>query len=672
MGIEKFMNQFNNLFNMAHYIDYKTNNLQKIDDVDEIIFDFNSIIHNCIHEMTNELKNNPNIEDDVMIQIVSNNFINHIYNTIKTENCKISIFMDGVPSLNKMNEQKHRKFYSRLISKLNSNNKNEISWDRNKISPGTEFMINLTEYLKSQEFSNKLNKKMNNVKIVFISDTFDIDEAEIKIVRYIKKIYKKNKKYIIYSPDADVLLLCMSFNKKNINTIRIEYDNHDGYKYRYVNIDKFMYIMYKYIKIYKYFILNIDNENVIEKIKVKYNKYYNNIIELICLSMKNNEYIKSLNIKKIDTKNILENKYDVINDLILLFIFFGNDFMPKICSITLNEIEINLFLFHYCSGVIKYVMKNDNNNQYFSKKIDLDILLSILKDISNIELNYINNSLPQKTNGVINSGIRYIKPDFNHNKYLFKTINPLKIVLNNQKNNNQYKYFDIDNIPENIKYNINEYTKYIEYMSKKHGYNNVNNTCINYLNGIYWIKDSYFNGIINKWIYGNIFSPLLINLYEGLKNNINIIGKNIYNDKIIDNNLLTPELQFIITCPYDRNDDNIKMINAFTSDTKYIKIILNKIKNMDKIVNKKFYISSIDLSKKLNEYIVKNKLNNENNINNYQMKYKNSNFINYMNLYDSYNIDEIVCFNQKYLEKCHITYNTFDFINNDIILLINK
>ena len=57
--------------------------------------------------------------------------------------------MDGVPSLNKMNEQKHRKFYSRLISKLNSNNKNEISWDRNKISPGTEFMINLTEYLKS-------------------------------------------------------------------------------------------------------------------------------------------------------------------------------------------------------------------------------------------------------------------------------------------------------------------------------------------------------------------------------------------------------------------------------------------------------------------------------------------------------------------------------------------
>jgi len=46
MGIDKFMNQFNNTFNIAYYIKNK-----KIDNINELIFDFNSIIHNSINDL---------------------------------------------------------------------------------------------------------------------------------------------------------------------------------------------------------------------------------------------------------------------------------------------------------------------------------------------------------------------------------------------------------------------------------------------------------------------------------------------------------------------------------------------------------------------------------------------------------------------------------------------
>jgi 5'-3' exonuclease len=198
MGIDKFMNQLNNTFNIAFYI--KEN---KLNDISELIFDFNSIIHNSINDLLLFI-NNKQIDkieiDDEMVNIVSNNFINHIKNTINTNiKCLISIFFDGVPSINKINEQKHRKFYGRLEKKIGEiinintairgDGKND--WDRNKISPGTDFMIKLARYFKSYEFKNLLYKNIDNVEINIISDTLEIDEAEIKIVRYIKNNYKK-------------------------------------------------------------------------------------------------------------------------------------------------------------------------------------------------------------------------------------------------------------------------------------------------------------------------------------------------------------------------------------------------------------------------------------------------------------------------------------------------
>lgn len=105
MGIDKFLNQFDKSFKISRYID--ENSKIQCDNI-ELIFDFNSIIHNSIHDL-DKLETN---DDDTMIDIVCSNFIKHITNTTYSNtHINISIFLDGVPSLNKMYEQKHRKFY---------------------------------------------------------------------------------------------------------------------------------------------------------------------------------------------------------------------------------------------------------------------------------------------------------------------------------------------------------------------------------------------------------------------------------------------------------------------------------------------------------------------------------------------------------------------------------
>lgn len=685
------MNQFNNTFNIAYYI--KEN---KFNNINELLFDFNAIIHISINDLlifinkNNNDKQLNNIEiDNIMIEIVSNNFINHIFNTIDTSNnkdnkCLISIFLDGVPSINKINEQKHRKFYGRLYEKLGYKLKintairgdGNYNWDRNKISPGTDFMIKLSNHFKSYEFKNNLYNKILNVQLNIISDTLEYDEAEIKIVRYIKNNYNNKNKYIIYSPDADMILLSLGFNKQNINIIRIEYEN-DNYIYNYVNVDLLSDLLYKNILLYKYFILNIDNPDIINKIKLKFSDINIDInIQLLNIIYNDKNYYDSIiNIIKnkqffLDNK-ILKSKNNIINDLILLFIFFGNDFIPKINTINLNEIEINLFLFYYTSAILKLlvVYPDLKKKYYISKNLNPYSLLFIIKELSNIELNFINNSLPNiKLN---NNKIykKYNKPELDLNDYLVKNINPLIIRDHSKKTNNDFIYFN--SIPDNIQYNIDKYIEYIKYLSNKYNYINVDKLCMDYMCSLYWIKDSYFNGKVNNWIYKSIFSPLLTQLYNVLKNNIDLFKNFSYSNTTIDYKLLTPQIQFILSFPYDINDNIDKYYEAFTYDKSLITNIKNKISNLY-LLNNTFYYSASDLADKLIIYKNKYKLKNDNLINLYHNKLKNTSdsLLNYINNYETFNIYECISINAKYFNKCHMTFPTLDFIDNKIYNLI--
>jgi 5'-3' exonuclease len=231
MAIEKLYNQFNKTFNISYKIISKLNNIK------HVFFDFNSVIHNSISDCEFNENMSEIEKDNIVIDIVIKNFVKHIFNCIDLTNpINIYIFIDGVPSMNKINEQRHRKIVAFLENKLL--NKKNI-WEKSKIAPGTNFMNMLADRLRNNDFL-KLMKK-NNIIIKYISDSLEYDEAEIKIMKYLQLHFNENDDYIVYSPDADFILLLLSFGKLNINIIKINIDSNQikpEIEYFYISTSK--------------------------------------------------------------------------------------------------------------------------------------------------------------------------------------------------------------------------------------------------------------------------------------------------------------------------------------------------------------------------------------------------------------------------------------------------
>jgi len=116
--------------------------------------------------------------------------------------------IDGVAGLSKMNQQRQRRFRS---AKEKTEDERAI-FDSTQISTGTSFLSNLTVYMRSH-----FTAKKYPFKITFMDET-QIGEGEHKLVRYLERVQKK--RICIYSPDADLIMLGIGLNKKNIFIFR--------------------------------------------------------------------------------------------------------------------------------------------------------------------------------------------------------------------------------------------------------------------------------------------------------------------------------------------------------------------------------------------------------------------------------------------------------------------
>ncbi len=178
--------------NVTFFTEIK-NNKNKI-----LYFDFNCLVHPLI----------PLEFDQQNVSYFFNDIVKYTDSIIKMVNpTKIYICLDGVAPRAKMNQQRIRRF-------LSVRNKIEGSFDRNAISPGTQFSIDLSHFLHTY-----YNSEINKQKVV-ISDTLEVGEAEHKIMKLIRQNKEEGVEHYIYSADADMLLLAMTVSKKNIKIIR--------------------------------------------------------------------------------------------------------------------------------------------------------------------------------------------------------------------------------------------------------------------------------------------------------------------------------------------------------------------------------------------------------------------------------------------------------------------
>ena len=363
MGVLRFFSTIK-----SHY--FTKNAISFIDkkyDIDYLLLDFNSLMHQGKQSILSQYKKEfeaqiikNKITEEFKLKKLYQEYKSKLSNEIQNKTMhfvkeivsqcinKLNILyiaIDGVPSIAKMIEQKRRRFMGKLLEcielELLEKYKDELSkqktqngfanrylfekytprWSSSHISPGTQFMIDFTENLKNSDY---LMKYVMPQKYIF-SDYTSIGEAEKKLMNYCIRNIPEDKSIMIYSPDADVILLCMLLNHKNVYVIR-----------------------------------NDDRSNKLYCIDI--NKLKNNFYKLF---------------KFFSKKDSDLNTY--IRDIIFLFTFFGDDFVPPIESYTIN--------FHL-SNIIKAYATGFAKHGNLTTKINVNnkCLIAILKELTDKEL----------------------------------------------------------------------------------------------------------------------------------------------------------------------------------------------------------------------------------------------------------------------------------------------
>lgn len=345
MGVEKFFSTVNRNFNVIRSIDLNDTNESNIE-ASYLLFDFNSIIHHTSSKLIEEL-NQKKLKDDKMkdfktddleIMIIKhvNNFIISLLQKLDLDKIKLMyIALDGVPSFSKMIEQKKRRFVGDFIEKLLEPYSLPFSWSKNNISPGTNFMNKVTNFLsniRSTIYSDDIKKEnlilelddynyYKKIKRFEYSDTNSPGEAEMKIYDLINKLDQGH--IIYYSPDSDVILLSMISKRSNDITI---------FKFEQQTE-----------------LLSIINIRLLK--------------ESIFIYCKD---------------RLINNKFDIdktINDIVFIFTIFGNDFLPRCEAIQTNQdflFLIDLYLIILIDNGHMIINNNISNIAFFK-------FLSLLK-----------------------------------------------------------------------------------------------------------------------------------------------------------------------------------------------------------------------------------------------------------------------------------------------------
>lgn len=392
MGIEKFFNSLVKNKNIKE--NGITIGLTTKIEADYLYIDFNSIIYNIVNSIEQELNyllysiillqndkiqldtisenlsilwnfNGDSIEsyrdyfttkliDDIALERLKTILLDLTSKIINPTNLKlIYIAFDGVPQFSKMMEQKKRRYNGYVISKLkhkifdkyfdslSENRKlyelNKISYDRGKIISWNEFMKNVSDVLMSNDFKMKLRKNNKKLEQVIISNANVFGEGEKKILEHIFE-YKYEGNYVIYSPDADMIILgIIALN--NLSNSKIN-------------------------------ILRYNSKAMLEE------EIYDTIdINLLCDNIW--KYIS-----KTISKNIY-NKNNIINDIAFIFSLFGNDFLPKLESIDVRN-DIQTLFDVYC-GTLEQAKKPylifRQDDSYKINYINLSIFINLLSNI---------------------------------------------------------------------------------------------------------------------------------------------------------------------------------------------------------------------------------------------------------------------------------------------------
>lgn len=277
--------------------------IDNLQEVHNLYLDCNSIIYDALYS----IKENKGIITNTIINKVCEKLEFYISSIKPTSH--VFIAFDGVAPVAKLEQQRTRRYRSKLISQINESldkDKFKLDFDSTCITPGTIFMHNLSKNIKSKfKDPNKFN-----VDKITVSCSDEHGEGEHKLFEYIRNNinYHKDKNTVIYGLDADLIMLSI---------------NH-------LPISKNIYLFRETPE----FIKQLDNS-------LDANKLYMidipKLAERISFQLNQGSEIEN---------TVKDNK---IYDYILLCFFLGNDFMPHFPALNIRTNGIQILIETYAS-----------------------------------------------------------------------------------------------------------------------------------------------------------------------------------------------------------------------------------------------------------------------------------------------------------------------------------
>lgn len=315
----------------------------------------NGIIHNCTHDNNASATKARLSEDEMFIKIF--NYIEFLFGKIKPQKM-FFMAIDGCAPRAKMNQQRSRRFRSALDAE-NARNKavaegqelpKEDPFDSNCITPGTVFMERLTRQLK-YFIAKKVSEDIEWQGCEIVLSGHEVPgEGEHKIMEYIRQAksqadYDPNVRHCLYGLDADLIMLGLLSHDPHFCLLREE-----------VTFGRASKVKSQELEHQNFFLLHLCI-----------------VREYLELEFQEMKEPGALGTVPFDLERI-------IDDFILMAFFVGNDFLPHLPHLHINEGALALMF-----NVYKKILPEAGGYINNGGEIDLKRLSLLITELSQIE-----------------------------------------------------------------------------------------------------------------------------------------------------------------------------------------------------------------------------------------------------------------------------------------------
>ncbi|KAK4989910.1 hypothetical protein LTR28_001538, partial [Elasticomyces elasticus] len=228
----------------------------------------------------------------------------------------------------------------------------EDAFDSNCITPGTEFMARLTQQLK-YFINKKVSEDIDWRGVEVVLSGHEVPgEGEHKVMEYIRQAksqpnYDPNRRHCLYGLDADLIMLGLLSHDPHFCLLREE--------------------------------VTFGRQNQKKSKELEHQNFY---LMHLCIVR---EYLE-LEFQALKAPGALDFKFDmerVIDDFILMAFFVGNDFLPNLPHLHINEGALALMF-----GVYKSVLPKAKGYINEGGVINLDRLELLLDELSHVEYRF--------------------------------------------------------------------------------------------------------------------------------------------------------------------------------------------------------------------------------------------------------------------------------------------